>query len=179
MKRRASKAPQKPKKKKRAKSTKTKPKKGTSPCQVEDCNKRVHGVFTVCKLHLRPVGMPAGTLYKWRPGTVGLQTLKSIPELTRLYDLSGVRVEHVANGNKSKIPVSCRLCNHVWFPSIRSLVSKGSGCAGCSGTAGVDYGAVHVSVHRAGNRQKGRPQHGYRSTHPAVHKPCSITVQEM
>lgn len=73
----------------------------------------------------------------WNASQSSLNRL--LEKLTALYgttlDFSKITIEHLGNGNKGKVPVTCRICDHGqrddWLPRINNLLN-GQKCPGCS-----------------------------------------------
>jgi hypothetical protein len=95
----------------------------------KSCASHVLGVFNVCKTHLRPPGVER---FSWSPAEVGLKTIRTIPEVLRLYDISRVTKQDLSAGKCSRIPLSCLSCGYEWKKTIEGLINKGQGCPRCS-----------------------------------------------
>jgi len=62
-------------------------------------------------------------------------------------DTSAIRPEHI-NGNKSPLPVTCRLCNYSWSPALTQLISYRSRgrCPDCSNVRRWDYDKLMKAI---------------------------------
>ncbi len=48
------------------------------------------------------------------------------------FDYSLVKEEHISDGQKSKIPITCKTCGYSWSPSIVHHINTKRGCPDCS-----------------------------------------------
>lgn len=103
-------------------------------CNVEDCKEKKHGKFDECKEHFMKRHLTERT-FKWSPKEVGYRNiLKILRCYPYVYEIDQLEVNHMNNGSKSKIPITCLKCNHKWKVAIGHLINNGTGCPECAGS---------------------------------------------
>ena len=104
----------------------------TISCCCLDCTNPSHGCFPTCKHHLRVES--SSSRFRWTPPHIGLETLSTqVRYIHTIFDLSQITESHLTQGNNSKVPLMCKICNYKWNPTINSVIYHGTGCPDCTG----------------------------------------------
>ena len=110
------------------------PNKDNRYCNVENCKEKKHGRFDECKDHFMKRHRK-GSNFKWSPPEVGYKTIMDILECyPHVYSFDQIKISHIDDNSRSKIPISCMKCGYKWEPTISKIINGGTGCPDCLGT---------------------------------------------
>lgn len=65
-------------------------------------------------------------------------------------DYSHVKPEHI-QGNKSHVPLTCKICDYSWNPTIDCHINGKAGCPDCAGKAPWTLERLHKKAHEVHN----------------------------
>jgi len=101
-------------------------------CEIEECQNKKHGIFVLCKQHLKQK-IPGR---KWTPKTECYNTLQQFSELSSTvnFNINNDNLDQLSNSTKSKISLICKKCKYEWYPTISDIINHGSGCPECAGS---------------------------------------------